>query len=199
MSCFSVLALPDADVQEFVRFWSSRYRDSDDAYDSNIHLGEELTGDNVVALLDWKAQGRFPRSKDYGTAVGLETINSGRSKQTFSSTEIQELHKELRGELKNAGLNISGAIVWIIFLCHLSNPEEIPIYDVNVWTAWGFIEEWLEPIHLKQRPTKFDTYLEYRMWFNQLARDNGLNRRTLDKALMAFGSFVRKNHELAFS
>jgi hypothetical protein len=43
MSRFSVLALPDADVQEFVRFWSSRYRDSDDAYDSNIHLGEELT------------------------------------------------------------------------------------------------------------------------------------------------------------
>lgn len=199
MSRFSILALHDTDVQKFVRYWSSGYRGSDDACYSNIQFGEELTRENVSALLDWKAQGRFPRSKEYSAAVELETINSDRSARTLSNTEVRELYETIRGELTKAGLNISNAIVWSIFLCHLSNPVEIPIYDVNVWTAWGFVEKWLQPIHLKQRPTKFDTYLEYRIWFNQLADDNDLNQRTLDRALMAFGSFLRKNRELALS
>jgi hypothetical protein len=65
-----------------------------------------------------------------------------------------------------------------------------PIYDVNVWRAWGHIAGWIEPEHYRLIPGTFPTYLEYRGWFNGLASTYGIEPRHLDQALVAYGRFL---------
>jgi hypothetical protein len=97
----------------------------------------------------WKAGRRFQASAAaFARAVPLVTPNSRRMHHgTLTDAEVKELYDEITNALKSADLQRSGNIIWAIFLCHVARPQDAPIYDVNVWRAWGFIEGWLESQH----------------------------------------------------
>jgi hypothetical protein len=141
----------------------------------------------------WKAGRRFQTSATaFARAVPLAMLNSRRNHHsTLTDAEVEELYGEIRSALRSAGLlRANNNIVWPIFLCHVAYPQGTPIYDVNVWRAWGFIKGWLKPQHFEQRPELFGTYLEFRTWHNELVAAHGLNQQELDQALMAFGQFL---------
>ena len=188
---FSILKLEASRPQVFVQFWKQAYQADESTYDRNIRPGSLLDSDNVEKLMCWKA-GRFRTSATaFARAVPLATLNSRREHQgTLTDAEVEELYDEITNALRSVGLQRAGNIIWPIFLCHVAHPQGTPIYDVNVWLAWGFIEGWIRPEHFNQRPTRFSTYLEFRAWHNALVSKHGLDQQELDQALMAFGQFL---------
>jgi hypothetical protein len=191
MTTLPILTLTRTDVTEFVAFWRPVYTDDDRAYDKHINLGGAVVTTDVVALMSWKEQGRNLGGREWGAAVPVELINEARAKGALTDDELRTLFTAIGAALTDEGLNKTNSLVWPVFLCHVAQPEHIPVYDVNVWLAWGCIEGWLEPKHLKQKPNKFDTYLEYRAWFNGLAASGGVDSRNLDRALMSLGQFIQ--------
>jgi len=176
---------------EFVEFWRRFYTDTDAAYFGNIGPDGNLATDNVLALMRWKSGPRHEtRAEGFGRAVPLQVFNDARAKRTFDDVELRAAYDEITHFLRRAGHQRSDGIIWRIFLCHIAQPQTTPIYDVNVWRAWGFIEEWLDADYLAQRPNRFATYLDYRRWFNGLVSTYSLDSREVDRALMAFGQFL---------
>jgi hypothetical protein len=192
MSRFSCLISNASDANSFVEFWARHYVTNDLPYESNIGMhGSQLNRFNVEELMAWKAGRRHEAlARRWGGAMDLDTVNSPRSAADFGDNELRRHFEEIDRQLKSAGLNVTNSIVWVIFLCHVNQPKTVPIYDVNVWLAWGFIEGWLRPEHLELAPTSFDDYLNYRTWFNGLMERAGVQSRSLDQALMTFGQFL---------
>jgi hypothetical protein len=189
---FFTLDLRISDPQAFVRSWKRAYQADGWTYNRNIRLGSLLDSDNVERLMCWKAGQRFQASAAaFARAVPLVTLNSRRIHHgTLTDAEVKALYDEITNALKSADLQRSGNIIWAIFLCHVARPQDAPIYDVNVWRAWGFIEGWLESQHFRQQPKRFSTYLEFRAWHNALIIAHRLDQQELDQALMAFGQFL---------
>ncbi len=191
MTSFSNLTLTPVTLTEFVAFWRNLYADGDLVYSEHIHIGGSVLSEDVVALMSWKEQSRNLGAREWGAAVPVELFNDARKKGALTDNELRSLFSAIGEALEAEGLNKTKRLVWRVFLCHIAQPEHIPIYDVNVWLAWGCIEGWLEPEHLKQKPIKFDTYLEYRAWFNGLVSSGGVGARNLDRALMSLGQFIQ--------
>lgn len=192
MANFLKLGAETCDLMSFVRFWSSLYSYGDDDYLAHIRLGEELRREDVRALLRWKAGARHAaRARKVADKVDLVALNTFRARSVVEDADIEDFF------LRTAKPTTRTGIIWPITICHLARPHDVPIYDVNVWHAWGFIEGWLEPRHLSQVPIKFGTYLGgYRPFFLQLQSD--LDRhgpdsalRNLDRALFRFGQFMK--------
>lgn len=192
MSEFVTMVPEPSEPQLFVKTWKQAYQADRLIYDQNIRLGSLLDRDNVERLMRWKAGRRFRTSATaFAMAVPLETLNSRRdSHGTLTDVEITELYDEIMKSLRTVNPQRTGNIIWPIFLCHVAHPQGTPIYDVNVWRAWGYIAGWIKSLHFEQRPTRFDTYLEFRKWHNELVVTHGLEQQELDQALMAFGQFL---------
>jgi hypothetical protein len=192
MPRFVILKFEESEPQKFVQFWRQAYQTDPSTYDRNIRPGSLLDSGNVEELMRWKAGPRHQDlATDFARAVPLATLNSCREHHgTPTEPEVEALFYEITSSLGSVGLRRAGGIIWLIFLCHVAHPQGTPIYDVNVWRAWGFIECWIEPRHYHQKPTRFGTYLEFREWLNGLVLEYRLDQQELDQALMAFGQFL---------
>jgi hypothetical protein len=192
MPRFVILKFEESEPQRFVQFWRQAYQADQSTYDQNIRPGSLLDSHNVETLMRWKAGPRHQDlATDFAKAVSLATLNSRREHHgTLPDAEVEALFDEITSSLRSADLRRAGGIVWPIFLCHVAHPQGTPIYDVNVWRAWGFIECWIEPRHYRLRPARFGTYLEFREWLNGLVLEYRLDPQELDQALMAFGQFL---------
>lgn|GEM_PF-5612672 len=177
-------------VTGFVDFWAKFYGYDDATYSQNIHEKGRVTTHNVVALMGWKA-GRFSKeAENYAKAVPTRVLNGSRRRPPMSDRQLLTQYHQVLGHLQAAGLARSKPIIWPVFLCHIAQPRTTPIYDVNVWIAWGRIDGWILSKHYKQMPSSFTAYLEYRTWFNGLVGTYHLEPRELDRALVTFGRFL---------
>jgi hypothetical protein len=192
MSNFVTLSFDPASPTEFVEFWRRGYRAKVATYDQNIRENQPLSTDNVVALMRWKAGNRFAAAAEgFARAVPVELLNASReAKVPLTDEAVRDLYDRITSALHAEDLGWTEAIVWRLFLCHLAQPQSIPIYDRYVWRAWGFITEWIEPHHYLELPATLDTYLEFRRWWNDAVQSDGLDRRRFYQALMAFGQFL---------
>jgi hypothetical protein len=180
-------------VQDFVEFWSRAYQADAAIYNSNIGAAGVLPDeDNIAKLMRWKGGRRFADTAErFGRAVPIGLFHNARSASgPLSDADVEALYDEITKALRLEHLQNSATIVWRLFLCHIAHPEGTPIYDVNVWRGWGFIDGWIKLKHYAQRPTTFKTYLEYRAWHNDIVDANKLDQQAFDQALMAFGQFI---------
>ena len=70
MSRFVELNNTPVDLNHFVSHWQRFYADDDKLYLDNIRNGFHITTDCLIALMKWKAQGRFPeRYKAFAKAI----------------------------------------------------------------------------------------------------------------------------------
>lgn len=193
MAGFITLTPEEVDPRRFTEVWSHFYSWDDDVYPANIRdcPGEKLTRLGVSELMVWKAGNRHAKlARSFGDAVSLSRLNWPRGRAALTDGELSAHFDAIVAELRQAGLNRARGVIWPIFLCHIGQPDDIPIYDVNVWVAWGFIDGWLRPEDLELVPTKFKRYLDYRDWFNGIVVTHRIPARQLDRALMAFGQFI---------
>ena len=190
MDNFARLSLAETSVPGFVGFWRS-YPSGDDVYTVNINHGGTVTTDNMVALMQWKAGPRFrARAAEFARAVPPSVFNDARRKPPLGDADLRDQYVLIRQHLRANGLATANRLIWPVFLCHIAQPLTTPIYDVNVWRAWGHIAGWIKPEHYQLRPETFSTYLEYRGWFNGLTSAYGIEPSHLDQALVAYGRFL---------
>ena len=198
MDNFAQLSLAATSVPGFVGFWRS-YAPGDDVYTANVNHGGPVTTNNVVALMQWKAGPRFwARAGEFARAVPARVFNDARLKPPLSDEDLRDQYDLIRQHLRGKGLATANRLIWPVFLCHVAQPLTTPIYDVNVWRAWGHIAGWIKPEHYRLIPETFPTYLEYRDWFNGLTSTHDIEPRHLDQALVAYGRFLTADWGVPF-
>jgi hypothetical protein len=184
----NALKFSRVDPGEFVRFWAPRDPGDDSKYSRNLlhpNAPAEYDLNRVTELLEWKA-GRFEKNaRAFAKRVDMDALNAFR----VGPCTTDSLQAFWDGHA--SGLSRSrDSIIWPIFICHIAHPDEVPIYDVNVWHAWLFLRGELTEKLLRRTPTSFPTYLNYRSDFNELVALAETDVRAVDKALMAFGQFI---------
>lgn len=165
---------------EFVAFWSARYQyNREHLYDNNI--GQELTEQRIYELFEWKNGTRLSEPKQ----------------ESVHTNFVERL-----GELNNLPVDeaplhflqrfADGGAIWRIFWLHCWQPERFPIYDQHVHRAMVFIQEGVIGEIPSNGPQKIESYIQnYLPFYGSFA---GIDYRSLDKALWAFGRFIKMNN-----
>lgn len=157
-------------IEDFLKHWSTKYRYADEEkYD--MHIGRPLTEESLFALFEWKN----------GSVISTRKLESIRKNYPLSFNGHQELrylnHKE------------SGGAIWNIFYLHCLEPEKWPIFDQHTYRAMIFMTDGLIKEIGDTKKQKYESYLkEYIPFLKSL---NVSDHRRVDKALFAFGQFLK--------
>jgi hypothetical protein len=168
----------EATRTQFIEFWSLRYAyPGENLYNDNI--GRELTEERILALFEWKN----------GTPLSSRKRTSVLSNFVERRTELERFQANQQAEDFLAHFSDGGAI-WRIFWLHSWQPVRFPIYDQHVHRAMAFIETGEVEEIPPHDPRKIDSYISRYLPFH--ATFNGIDGRSVDKALWAFGKFLKE-------
>jgi hypothetical protein len=177
----------EANLSEFIQFWRRVYGDDDTERLYHDNIRRELTEQRILDLFKWKNGGRLSAPKE----------RSVRENFVEHRHELEQLQPDQ--PIQNLLANFpNGGVIHRIFWLHCWCPDHFPIYDRHVHRARAFILMG-EPQEIPPDDcAKIASYIEYvpfHQEFNatdipdvDLAQD-----RTVDKALWAFGKFLKKN------
>ena len=87
-------------------------------------------------------------------------------------------------------LNRPGGAIWRIFWLHLQHPKLFPIYDQHVHRAMAFLQTGEREEIPDYDPQKVESY--WRRYLPFHATFEGIESRSVDKALWAFGKFLKE-------
>jgi hypothetical protein len=166
----------------FLHHWASRYHDperrDDRLYDPHIGKADLRTDHNALKdLFTWKNGGDLSKRK-------LATI---RDNYFDHWTEDADLESRYLDPDKGDGP------IWNIFYLHCRQPKRYPIYDQHAYRAMLYIQTnaICEDLTEKSRRFVYDSYRqEYQPFVADIRRD-GRDLRTVDRALYAFGRFLK--------
>lgn len=160
---------------EFLRFWSLTYRYSADyLYDDNI--GRPLTPDRIRALFRWKN----------GTVLSDDKMASVEENFILRRKKLKAFKPNFTAE---AFLDIfdQGGETWRIFWLHCFSPSRFPIFDQHVNRAMTYLQDGVpQEIAASGRVEQY--VAAYIPFYEEFA---GSDRRQADKALWAFGKFLK--------
>ncbi len=189
----------------FVDFWESLYptrfrseedyRLAEECYSKNVKDVEEITEENLRALFKWKhgqdwEKASWKKKSTFQKAIdNLERLNEFKHFQRVTDAQVEGFLRFLS--------RITGGRIYKPFFFHICRPLEFALYDQHVYRGWQFL------IHseLKEVPNDFEVYKQYNRFFAEHAQkidsdDRWEARRRLDKALMAFGEYLKRNAQV---
>lgn len=167
-----------ANTTEFVEFWSLRYEYAEEhLYNENI--GKELTKQRILDLFRWK---NGTRLSDRKQASVLRNFFARRGE--LAQLRPNQNANDLLGHFANGGA------IWRIFWLHCWQPSRFPIYDQHVHRAMAFIQTGACEEIPAYDPRKIESYIQRYLPFH--ATFNGIDGRSVDKALWAFGKFLNE-------
>lgn len=158
-------------LNEFIKHWSSKYHYADE-YKYNQNIGKPLTERTRKELFEWKN----------GTII---------SKIKYDSI-IQNYPLSFEGNQEERYLNYrqSGGAIWNIFYLHCLEPAKWPIFDQHTYRAMKYIRtKDIQEIGNTNKQ-KYKSYLNEYIPF--IRSFEGIEHRILDKALFAFGQFLKR-------
>ena len=171
---------------DFISFWNKCYNEgkySDEDYEKNLNIKGLLAPHNIQYLLEWKNAKPLPRKKQPITdriKNKITEVNEFRQLSEVSEDKFEEFWAFLSTIIKSG-------IVWKVFLLHVSRPSDYPMVDQHVLRAWSFLTK-----NKIEDPEKtLENYRKYRIFFFELANQCRTDLRSIDRALMAFGQFLR--------
>lgn len=177
---YRVFSMQSASSKEFVSFWSALYVYPDaDLYDSNI--GKPLNEERVWQLYRWKN----------GTSqIAEKKKQSIRSIYIAALADLPDINNREDGKRYVAGL--SGGGIWDIFWLHCLAPRLFPIFDQHTYRAMAHIKGLALAEIETARPRKIAAYFDRFLSFVDTFEVD-INRRDLDKALFAYGRFLKSD------
>ena len=110
----------------------------------------------------------------------LREFNRFRFLKKVNTEEFNKFWKVICGIVKTG-------LIWRVYLLHIARPDDYPIVDQHVLRAYHFLT-FGEISELEQT---LETYFSYREFFFKIARESGKEPRLVDKALMAFGQYLK--------
>jgi hypothetical protein len=167
----------------FVKCWSSLYNYPDyELYKSTV-TKPEISKKDLRKLFTWKN----------GMALSSKKENSFLSQVLQHEELVNELKKEFNQKKFEKTFGKMSA-VWQIFLLHIIQPYEYPIFDRYVYRAYRFIQNLDEqrlPSSQSERLKLF--HEEYSPFFNDMVRlADEFDQFDIDKALWTFGKVIKE-------
>ncbi len=177
-----------ATLTEFVEFWRRVYGDDDTERLYSDNIRRELTEQRILELFKWKNGGRLAQHKE--ASVRHNFVEHRR--------ELEQLQPDQ--DIENLLAHFpNGGVIFRIFWLHCWCPDHFPIYDQHVHRAMTFILTGelreIPPDDAAKIASYKDEYVRFHHSFDGIdirSVDPALDR-TVDKALWAFGKFLKKN------
>ena len=83
--------------------------------------------------------------------------------------------------------------IWKIFLLHLINKDQFPIYDQHVFRFYNFYKNGLITEILSTHRMIYESYkYDYREWFNYFKNKHRLDPKKMDESFFTFGQMLKK-------
>lgn len=170
---------------EFIEFWSDYYiyLVNDKLYSDRIN-NTRFTQSDIQALFEWK---NGMKVNEHPTKqISIDKVKSrikvvNRLKTDFDLTLFENTFCDI------------GAI-WQIFLLHVIQPTQFPIFDQHVYRAHIFLtQQKLEEISNNQKQKLEYYHNSYIPYFDGI-KTNITDLRKIDAALWAFGKFLKTNY-----
>jgi hypothetical protein len=182
---FPVPSFKETDFKSFIAYWKIYYNYSPEKEDEyyNIPIAKEkLTVFDLLRLFEWKNGTVLSTSKkaSFDSKVGcfLADINHLKAKGISNVQEVQELSPKL-------------SAIWLIFLTHIIDKDNFPIYDMHVFRAHNFLVN----KNIKEIPSsdkkKLAHYEEYLAYFNSL-KPQIENYKYWDEAMWGLGKYLSR-------
>jgi hypothetical protein len=91
----------------------------------------------------------------------------------------------------------SNSTIWKIFLLHIVNPSNFPIFDQHVYRSYNFFQHGTIQ-EISERPKEIYQFYknDYILWFNSLKKEYQLNYKMMDQAFWAFGKLLKNLKDL---
>lgn len=160
------------DLASFLHHWSSKYSFADEhKYTNNI--GKPLTRKSLRELFEWKN----------GTGAAIANAKA----QSIAANYPLTFNGDRRGRYLNH--KETGGAIWNIFYLHCLDPQTWPIFDQHTFRAMHYMQTG-RIVELAATPKK--KYEVYESQYIPFVSGLGAaDRRTIDKALFAFGQFLK--------
>lgn len=112
-----------------------------------------------------------------------------RHKNLWAGLAFKNNNLPLENFLNYAGSITKSSIVLPAFYVHIFKPEEYPILNSNVWTAYR--ERLGKNVFINTKPSTWDNYMGYVSYCNYLKNSYGLTLRQIDKGLWVAGERLK--------
>ena len=173
-------------IPEFVAFWSACYHDKREPLYADRIYNAKFENEDIQNLFEWKNGGNLSKRKQ-------STLNKIIGKRDV----INELKTNFDlCRFKESFAFMHDAVIWKIFLLHIINSIEYPIFDQHAYRAYLFLTQGklneipeIPSNNKEKEQTYFDAYLGF---FNELSKPN-IDRKKLDEALWVFGKFLKSD------
>ncbi len=177
-----------SDPKDFVEKWSKQYSINNNyLYNENIQNGLK-DFDSFMNLFRWKN--------------GIYNISKSKTKVIENFWSNREVLKELkisfRWELFEEYFKPEkSSCIWKIFLLHITDPQNFPIFDVHVYRVHYFISNGvISEIPNNQRSKYLYYKREYLDWFRELVNKHNLDPKKVDESLFSFGRKLKKLNDI---
>lgn len=171
-------------LNAFVKMWSPLYSYSNEMkYDEHISKGLEEK-ESFIELFKWKN----------GTG---DVIYEKKLESVLKYWEKVEVLKRLKNhfdwELFEREFEPQkSSTIWKLFLLHIMNPSEFPIFDQHVYRSFQFFRKGVIEEIPTYSKTKYQLYkTEYFDWFNQLKNDFNEVPKQMDESFFSFGQMLK--------
>ena len=175
----------------FIEKWAAVYSDKRENkyYTENIAKG--LDNDEALrCLILWKngTDEKLAKNKDKAYQ-GFKKMRPELKK--LKDSNLSNVEKVL--EFEKLVSPDENATIWKLFLLHIVNPYEYPIFDQHAYRSYIFFETGeIKELPVDKYKEIYSIYKQYAVWFNKLKTEHGLDPRTIDRALFSFGQILKK-------
>jgi len=168
-----------ATIEDFTNYWSGKYKYALEAlYEENI--GKPLSEASLTQLFIWKNGGILSKKK-------MKSLQNN-----YPSEIIDDLEERYLDE------NKPGGAIWNIFYLHCVDKERWPIFDQHTYRAMYYMKNGEITEIPKEDAQKYTIYKnEYLEFFNDICSMNIIDKKKVDKALFAFGKYLKRIKEFA--
>ena len=182
---FLKLSYQKTDYKTFVDFWSDYYIFSpkDNLYTDRINKSK-FTKTDIEMLFEWKngmkVNGHIPKQASIDKVVSrLTQVN--KLKAHFDLTYFKKHFSDI-------------AAIWQIFLLHIIQPTQFPIFDQHVYRAHIFLVNKTITEIPNHQPHKLKYYHNNYLPFFDTLKSEITDLRKIDLALWAFGKFLKTHY-----
>lgn len=181
-------------LNDFVSIWSPLYSyPNDNKYNNHISNGLN-SKESFIELFNWKN----------GTGNVIYEKKMKGVLEHWNKIEIlRELKREFNWDLFEREFEPQkSSTIWKIFLLHIINPNEFPIFDQHVFRSYNFFKNGVIEEIPNYSKSKYLIYkTEYKEWFNKNQQDYKIVPKKMDESFMSFGQMLKglKNFPIEIS
>ncbi|KAB7731920.1 hypothetical protein F5984_06780 [Rudanella paleaurantiibacter] len=178
---------PADDWKTFIEYWKGMYHYSSKSKAYDVYVIDRkmpFKFDSVIlrGLFEWKNN-----TEDKLSEKKVSSVN-----QIIDKLEVvNQLADDWDAKTFSDSFGKISAI-WQVFLMHVIQPSQFPIFDQHVYRASIYLQTGDIGELKGTTKQKLNAYKEYQAFFGDVRLASACDSRNIDKALWAFGRFIKQ-------